>query len=147
MTGAGPNTTWRADAPKAPPRYTERETEALRRVERWLARKQERRLTRDDTGQLIAVTEPDGAEAFYAYDDRGDLSAIREADGSRTAYQYDDRQRLIQVTRADEPVPSRYTEAVQGAFLVQAETRAVTVVVCPDVEARVLTCGNRLTMR
>src|SRR5436309_3287636 len=77
------------------------EAEALRRVERWLARKQERRLSRDERGQLIAVTDADGTEVAYRYDGRGDLIRICEADGRKTDYQYDERRRLAQVTYPD----------------------------------------------
>src|ERR1043166_5080097 len=111
MTGGRSATRWCADDQARSDRWQDKDTagrggagkgraeaEALRRVERFLARRQERLLTRDERGQLLAVTEADGTEVAYRYDDRGDLICICEADGRKTDYRHDERRRLTQET-------------------------------------------------
>ncbi len=81
------------------------QSEALRRVESWLARDRVRReregaLCRyswNETGDLVGIVEADGSESSYAYDGLRRLSAVRHADGTSTRYRYGDHDRLVEI--------------------------------------------------
>jgi RHS repeat-associated protein len=85
----------------AQPEICNRQAEALRRVERWLAESEPRGLTYGATGLLEMVEEAGGACSAYTYDRRGDLVRLVEPDGSARTYAYDDERRLITVTHPD----------------------------------------------
>jgi RHS repeat-associated protein len=77
-----------------------RQSEAVRRIEAWLAAEQAQR-TVLGSGAPEGVEERDGGRFVYEYDERGDLVRIVEAGGRISSYCYDSRRRLVRAVRAD----------------------------------------------
>jgi RHS repeat-associated protein len=118
------------------------QSDALRRVERWVKQDREQR-ARDQAGRrhtfsahgdLCAITEAGGAIAEFRYDERRRLSEVVR-DGARSRYIYDDRDRLSEIVSDD--APRRFEYDAQGRVHTVHRGKAGGVVYRYDSSGRV----------
>ena len=103
---------------------TERQQEALRRVESYLGATAKPRVTYGPDGAVIGVEEMDGKQSAYTYSAHADLTGIREADGSETRYEYQAR-RLTRVIFPDGG-ETRYDYDASGRLSTLSERGQIT---------------------
>jgi RHS repeat-associated protein len=67
----------------------------------------------EHSGDITAITDPNGKTTHFAYDSAGDLESVTDAEGDKTTYEYDERgNRLAQVSprgNVEGAKPAEYT--------------------------------------